>query len=388
MNQRTGPLAGLRVLDLTHVLNGPFCTMLLAHMGADVIKVEWGDGDRFRRIWLPVGTDHDGYEFSVVNANKRAITLNLKHPRGKEIFRTLASRSDVVVENFSIGVMDRLGLGYDSLHVVNPRLIYACSRGYGEEGSYAQVRANAATINAMSGWTASSWEFSGAPGTKAQGIGDEASGVSMALGILAAVYARETTGVGQKLEIPMIEALLGFMVSNFHTYFEHQQVSSPPKRCLDGWVAFHLPDMTDELWESFVNGVGHPEMLEDPRFSSREARRAHFSELESLVAEWVRERSRDELWRLFRQMRISAAPVLNLDEVLQDENLRERETFVQVEDGDRTLTLLHPWIRFSDTPTTITHAGPPIGAHNSEVYRELLGLSLEDLNDLKGAGVI
>ena len=147
-----GPLSGVRVLDLTHVLNGPFCTMLLAHLGAEVLKVEHGSGDRFRHAWMPPDAKHDGYEFLMVNSNKKGITLNLKHEKGCNLFRELVKKSDVLAENFTVGVMERLGFGYETLHELNPRLIYACSRGYGESGPYKHVRANAATIMAMSGW--------------------------------------------------------------------------------------------------------------------------------------------------------------------------------------------------------------------------------------------
>ena len=199
--------------------------MLLAHMGADVVKIEHGKGDRFRHAWMAIDADHDGYEFLVVNTNKRGITLNLKHEKGKQLFLDLVKTADVVVENFSIGVMDRLGLSYDRLREVNPRIIYASSKGYGEDGPSAHLRANAATIMAATGWTNAGWDFAGKQGTIPQGIGDEAAGVSLAVGILAALYGREQTGVGQKIEVSMQEALLGFMVSNFHTLFERR--SSP-----------------------------------------------------------------------------------------------------------------------------------------------------------------
>src|SRR5919197_1356531 len=153
-----GPLHGVRVIDLTHVLNGPFSTMLLAHMGAEVVKIEHGPGDRFRHAWMPIDADHDGYEFLWVNSNKKCITLDLKHPRGKELFRELVKRADIVAENFTVGVMDRLGLGYEALREINPRLIYASSKGYGERGPYKHIRANASTIMSITGWTNAAWE--------------------------------------------------------------------------------------------------------------------------------------------------------------------------------------------------------------------------------------
>ncbi|GAA2817005.1 CaiB/BaiF CoA transferase family protein [Kribbella solani] len=383
MSIRKGPLDGVLVLDLTHVLNGPFATMLLAHLGAKVIKIEHGAGDRFRHAWMPVDADHDGYEFRVVNVNKKAITLNLKDPRGVQLFRELARKADVVVENFSVGVMDRLGIGYTKLKELNPDLIYASSRGYGEDGPYAHMRANAATIMASSGWTASAWDNAGQDGLKPQGIGDEAAGVSMALGILAALFARERGGPGQQVSVSMQEALMGFMIANFHTQVEGRPVGIAPKRCADGYIAFHLPDITNDLWERFAAAMGRPEAIADPRFATAADRRANVEALEAEVSAWVRETSRDELWKVFLSIGISAGPVLRLSEVLEDEHLEARGAFVEVEDPRApTARFLRPWVRFSETPSAITSPAPAQGQHNHEIYSELLGLSADAIDRL------
>ena len=385
----SGPLTGLRVIDLTHVLNGPFGTMLLAHMGADVVKIEHGKGDRFRHAWMAIDADHDGYEFLVVNTNKRGITLNLKHEKGKQLFLDLVKSADVVVENFSIGVMDRLGLSYDRLREVNPRIIYASSRGYGEDGPSAHLRANAATIMAATGWTNAGWDFAGKQGTIPQGIGDEAAGVSLAVGILAALYGREQTGVGQKIEVSMQEALLGFMVSNFHTLFEQRRVGALPKPCADGYVAVPLPVMSEPLWASFATAHGHPEAIPDPRFATVGSRRENYAEWDELVASWVKSATRAELAQVFRDTGISAAPVRTLAEVVDDEHLRARGAFVEVDDpAAGTVTMLRPWIRFSDTPSSIRSSAPQVGQHNDEVYGELLSLTAEERAALAADGVI
>jgi crotonobetainyl-CoA:carnitine CoA-transferase CaiB-like acyl-CoA transferase len=385
----TGPLQGVRVLDLSHVLNGPFATMLLAHMGADVIKVEYGAGDRYRHSWLPPGVDRDSYEFLAVNANKRAITLNLKRERGKELFRELAAKSDVLVENFSVGVLDRLGLGYEALREINPRLIYASSRGFGDWGPYAQSRAFAPTIMAAAGWTAAAWDLADHPGTRVLGIGDEAAGVSMALGICAALYRRQASGTGQRIEVSMQEALLGFMVSTLHTLFEGRSVGGICHPCADGYVSFHLPDLSDEVWARMATALGHPEALADPRFAGQPARRQHFDELQNEILGWLTTRTRAELWDLFRANNIPAAPVLSIAEVVDDEHLRARQAFVGVaHDEAGELTLLRPWVRFSETPAEIRQAGPRIGEHNEEVYGELLGLTADQLSELAREGVI
>jgi crotonobetainyl-CoA:carnitine CoA-transferase CaiB-like acyl-CoA transferase len=384
-----GPLAGIRVLDLSHMLNGPFCTMLLGHMGAEVLKLEHGAGDGFRYVWMAMDADHDGYEFLAVNANKKGITLNLKAERGRELFLDLVDRSDVLVENFSLGVMDRLGFSFEALRERNPRLVYATSKGYGESGPNAHVRAYAPTIMARSGWLESAWRTSGVRGTKVLGIGDEAAGVSLALGIVAALYSREHTGFGQKIEVSMQEALMGFMVQSFHTHFEGVEVGGRYYECADGYIAFYLPNLTDVLWEAFTTAIGHQEAREDPRFATPRERRTNFEVLEQTVGEWFRERSRAELWEIFKATGVASTPALTVEELIEDEHLRERGAFVQVTHPEAgNLTMLRPWIRFSDASTTIERAAPMVGEHNVEIYGELLGLDREEIQMLADEGVL
>jgi crotonobetainyl-CoA:carnitine CoA-transferase CaiB-like acyl-CoA transferase len=197
-----GALQDLRVIDFTHALNGPFCTMLLGHLGAEIIKIEPPSGDNFRRSWMAGDTTKDAYEFLWINVNKKSVVLNLKTERGIDLARQLIARADVLVENFHRGTMERFGLDYDSVKGLNPRLIYACSRGYGDWGPYADYGSTAQSNNGMTGWTHTSWGYSGAPGTKALGIGDEAAGVSMALGILAALHAASEPARARELWSP------------------------------------------------------------------------------------------------------------------------------------------------------------------------------------------
>ena len=384
-----GPLQGVRVLDLTHVLNGPFCTMLLAHMGAEVLKVEFGKGDRYRHSWMPPSAKRDGYEFMMVNTNKKAITLNLKHAKGKGLFRRLVQQSDVVAENFSAGVMERLGLDYEVLREINPRIIYASSRGYGDSGPYRHVRANASTIMAFSGWQMAAQELAKQPGMKALGIGDEAAGMSMALGICAALYRREQTGEGQQIDVSMQEALMGFMVSTFHTQFEGRRVGQPPKECADGHYAFHLPDLSDDVWQRFAKEMGQPELAVDEKFATQRTRRENYTELEEIVSVWVRGKTRAELWEILSSFGLSSAPVLSVGEVMQDPHIVERKTFVELEHEQAgTVKLLAPWVRFSESPSVLTRAAPLVGQDNFEVYSEVLGLAREEIESLMGEGVI
>jgi len=385
-----GPLVGLRVLDVTHVLNGPFCTMLLAHMGAEVIKVETGAGDRFRHAWAPPGVTRDAYDFLVVSSNKKSIRLNLKTDKGKDLFRQLAKQSDVVTENFTAGVMDRLGLGYEALKAINPRLIYACSRGYGESGPYRDVRANANTITAITGWQAETMRMAQKPGAKLpMEIGDEAAGMSMCVAILAALYSRQHSGKGQKIAVSMQEAFMGFMLSMLHRHFEGVEMGGAPKECLDGYYSFHVPDMTDELWDNLTTALGRPDLIRDKRFLTAEDRRANYPQVESEVAQMVKGKTRQEIWDALRPLGISSAPLLTLAEALEDPHLKARQAFVDVVHPEAgPVKLLAPWMRFSDTPSAITSPAPAVGQHSREVYGSILRLSDQEIDALEREGVI
>jgi len=387
----TGPLTGVRVLDLTHVLNGPFCTMILAHMGAEVLKVEVGEGDRYRRIWMEPDAGRDGYEFLMVNANKKGITINLKHPKGKKLFKDLAAQCDVVAENFTVGVMDRLGLGYEDLKKINPRIIYASTKGYGESGPYQHVRANAGTINAISGWTWCAQQMAGIDELHTMGIGDEAAGVSLCLGTLAALYAREQTGVGQKVEVAMQEALLGFMVSSFHRHFEKQSVGGLPKKCADGYYALSTNnlEMSDENWATLASAMDRPELASDPAYATASARRRNRHGVDEVVSGWLARKTRQEVWDVLSSLGLSSAPVLSLGEVIEDRHIKAREAFVDVEHPQAgSVKLLAPWVRFSETPSRIERPSPLVGQHNEEVFGKLLGLSPDDVRTLAEEGAI
>jgi crotonobetainyl-CoA:carnitine CoA-transferase CaiB-like acyl-CoA transferase len=338
---------------------------------------------------MPVDAGRDGYESLVVNANKRCITLNLKSDEGAKVFERLVEVCDVVVENFAVGVMDRLGYGFEKLRSINPKIVYARSSGYGSSGPYAKVPAFAVTTMAISGWTQSGWDNAGEEGLKPLGIGDEAAGVSMALGICAALYEKEKTGVGSAVDVSMQEAQMGFMVSSFHTHFEGQEVAAAPSRCADGYVSFHMPDLNDERWSRFCARMGHPEGTEDPRFADLDARRRNFPDLMETVRSWVTTMPKAELWEIFVAEGIPGAPVLALGEAIDDAHVKERGAFVEVDHPEAgTLTMLRPWVRFSNHDTKISHAGPAIGEHNDEVYGELLGLSSAEIDELRAQGAV
>lgn len=384
-----GALQDLRVIDFTHALNGPFCTMLLGHLGAEIIKIEPPSGDRFRRSWMPRDAKKDAYEFLWINVNKKSVVLNLKSERGVELARRLIAGADVLVENFQQGTMERFGLDYDSLKDLNPRLIYSCSRGYGESGPYAAYGNTAQSNNSMTGWTHTSWGYSGAPGKKALGIGDEAAGVSMALGILAALHARERTGEGQKIVVSMQEAVLGFMISSMHEYFSGIDVGNLPVPVADGFFTLRVPDISDGIWSKLAHLMERDDLVQDPRFVTAAARRQHQSELEELIKGWARGKTRQELWDGLRGLDYFGAPVLSIREVLEDPHIKSRQAFIQRDHPTAgPTTLLAPWIHLSRTPASIRDDAPAIGQHTNEVLEGVLGLSRGELGELRAQGVI
>ncbi len=384
-----GALEDVRVVDFTHALNGPFCTMLLGHMGAEVIKIEPPGGDAFRRIWMARDAKADGYEFLWINANKKSVVLDLKSPRGKELALQLIARADVLVENYQKGTMERFGLDYESIKDANPRLIYACSRGFGEWGPYSPYGSTAANNNGMAGWTHAAWEYSGAPGTKALGIGDEAAGVSMALGILAALHARERTGAGQKIEVSMQEAVMGFMVSRFHELFTGNRVGYKPIPVGDGHFTLRTPDVNDRAWPLLAKAIGREDLLDDPHFATAEARRKNREALDELVKGWARDKPRQQVWEALKDIGYFGAPVLSLSEVLEDPHVKERKAFIERDHPTAgPTTLLAPWIHMSDTPPSIRDDSPLVGQHTDAVLGGLLGLSTGELDDLRAKGVI
>jgi crotonobetainyl-CoA:carnitine CoA-transferase CaiB-like acyl-CoA transferase len=384
-----GALDDIRVIDFTHALNGPFCTMLLGHMGAEIIKIEPPAGDGFRRSWMPPDSKVDGYEFLWINANKKSVVLNLKDPQGADLARRLIATADVVVENYHTGTMEKFGLGYEDLKKINPRIIYSCSRGFGETGPYKDYGSTAHTNNSMTGWTHTGWNYSGAPGTKAIGIGDEAAGVSMVCGILAALHARQRTGEGQRIVVSMQEALLGFMISEFHEHFIGIEIGNKPVPAADGYFTLRIPDLSDARWTKLASLMEREDLVQDPRFASAPARKQNRAELYNLIKTWVGGKTRQELWDGLRAIDYFGAPVLSMGEVIEDPHIKERQAFV-----DRShptagpVKLLAPWIHMSKTPPSIRSDSPAIGQHTDEVLGQILGLGSSEISDLRAQGVI
>jgi crotonobetainyl-CoA:carnitine CoA-transferase CaiB-like acyl-CoA transferase len=242
----------------------------------------------------------------------------------------------------------------------------------------------------MAGWTHAAWEMNGAWGTKALGIGDEAGGVSMAVGILGALYSRGQTGQGQKIEVAMQEAVLGFMTSSLHEHFTGNKVGGPPSPAADGYFTLRAPEMDDATWEKLCAVMDREEDLrDDPRFATGEARRKNARELNRIVQEWGKTKTREELWVGLRDLGYFGAKVLSLGEVMEDPHVKERGVFIQREHPTNgSVTLLAPWIHMSGTPTEIHDVAPTRGQHTDEILRDILGLEAVEVDELRAEKIV
>ena len=294
-----------------------------------------------------------------------------------------------VVENYHTGTMEKFGLGYEDLKKINPRIIYSCSRGFGESGPYKDYGSTAHTNNSMTGWTHTGWNYNGAPGTKAIGIGDEAAGVSMVCGILAALHARERTGEGQRIVVSMQEALLGFMISEFHEHFIGIEIGNKPVPAADGYFTLRIPDLSDSGWVKLAKFMDREDLTQDSRFATVPARKQNRAELYELIKTWVGGKKRQELWDGLRAIDYFGAPVLSMGEVIEDQHIKERNAFIDRNHPTAGPTkLLAPWIHMSKTPASIRDDSPAIGQHTDDVLGGVLGLSAGELSALRAEGVV
>lgn len=399
MMHSEGALSGLRVLDLTRVLAGPFCTMMMADMGAEVIKIEEaGKGDDTRQMG-PFQNGESAYYMNL-NRNKKGVTLNLKHPRGKELFLGLVRRADIVVENYRPGTMEKLGLGYEDLKAVNPRIIYAAISGFGHTGRYRMRPGYDIISQAMSGLMSTTGWPGGEPTRTGTAMGDVLGGLSAAIGILAAVHSRGRTGLGQKVDVALVDSCVASLEIINMIYLVEGRVparignryeSTYPYdsfRAKDGSLV--IGTANDKLWRNLCGAMERPDLAEDPRFLTVKDRVAHHAELKPLIEEWTTTLTVDEVYAKVDGAGVPCAPILSIDQVVADPHIAgDREMFVPLEHpkaGKTVITGSH--IKLSDTPPKVRTPSPALGEHNASVFGELLGLSDAELAALAEEGAL
>jgi len=400
MTTRPQPLSGLTVLDLGQVYQGPYAGFLMAKAGASVIKIEPPTGEPLRaRERVGGGAS---LPMAMLNSNKRAITLNLKHARGVELLKALARRSDVLIENFSPGVMDRLGVGADTLMGENPRLVYASATGYGLSGPERDNLAMDITIQAASGVISVTGFPDGPPVKAGPAIADFLSGTHLYGAITTALFERERTGEGRLVEIAMIETIFPTLASNLGaTYLKpgraigrtgnrHGGLAVSPYNvyaCRDGY--FSIICQSEGHWKSLLKAMGRDDLVADPRFANNAARVAHMAETDALVEEWASTRTREEIFRLTQEHRVPSAPVRDLNEVMANAHMHERGMLEEI-DHPRLgrITVPNSPLRYGGTEQMKAEPSPELGQHNDEVYVALLGLSATEIRALRSDGVI
>jgi len=398
-------LNGVRVLDLTQFEAGPTCTEVLAQLGAEVVKVENPKGGEPGRI-LGSGPNPgaDAYYFMVYNANKKSVTVNLKSPRGVELVKEMAAKADLFIENMAPGTIEKLGLGWDELHRLNPRLIYAQVKGFGEGSPYEHNLAFDMIAQAAGGNMAITGEAGGRPIRPGATLGDTGTGMLMAISVLAALYQRQATGKGRRLQVAMQDAQLNYTRGAF---VNHARTGKPQERgrggfgppvppndifpCKPGgpndWIYVFNSHNNPEHWRRLAKVIGRPELADDPNYIERDSRLARADEVNAMVGAWTQQHTKHEATAILGGAGIPAGAVMDTADLLAEPTFEARG-IIQTQHhphGDFRMPTFP--VRFDGKPPKISPA-PLLGEHTAEVFHSWLGLAERDVKGLKDEGVI
>jgi formyl-CoA transferase len=397
----TKALDGIRVLDLTQYEAGPSCTELLGWLGAEVIKIEPPTGEPARR-GLSERADLDSHFFVLLNANKKGVTLNLKHDRGRQMFADLVKTADVVVENLGPGAMERLGLGYEALAALNPKIISASIKGFSSGGPYENHKSFEWIAQAMGGVMSMTGSPDGPPTRTSAGLGDTGSGIHCAVGILAAIIQRQATGRGQRVEVAQQDVVVNLHRIHLREFYQTGQaggrvgnrakLTAPSNlyRCRpfgpNDYVYVHVANQ--EMWRSLARIVGRPELGDDPRYADGRTRVSHGDEVDALVEAWTEKHTKHEAMEKLGAAGVPCGAVLDSAEVVTNRHLIDRGMIVTIEHPQRgRMAIPGNPVRMSDSSTEVTRA-PLLGEHSAEVYGKLLGFDAAAVDALKKDGVI
>ncbi|MCH8108556.1 MAG: CoA transferase [Chloroflexi bacterium] len=393
-------LEGVKILDLSRVQAGPSCSQLLGFLGADVLKVEDAEGGDRTRWELAHRDDQDSVYFTIFNSNKRAITLDLKSRRGHEILVPLIEWADIVLENYSKGVMDRLGLGYNQLKEINPKIIHASIKGFGEYGPWSDFRSFETAAQATAGLMAANGHEDGPPLSAPIGAGDSGTGLHMAIGILAALRQRDLSGEGQHVEVSMQDGIVNLMRIRL---LRSLSVGTPNRRSgglgwsgvpsvfrskgggHDDYVMIHV---RGALWETILAVIGRSELIGDERYDTDEARGERGEEVREIIEAWTTRHSKYEAFETLANVGVWCGAVMSPEEVITNEHLIAREMIVDVEDDVRgDYRMIGCPIKMQKSPAVVKKA-PRYSEHTDDVLVNMAGVSPDELPKLREQGVI
>lgn len=392
-----GALNGVRVIDLTRVLAGPYCGMLLADMGAEIIKVEEPSKGDDSRAFAPFVNGESAYYMNL-NRNKKGMTLNLKTEEGKKILKDLIKDADIILENFRPGTMEKLGLGYEELKKINPSIVYGCVSGFGHTGPY-KNRAGYDIIGQAVGGLMSTTGWPGGEATRTgTAMADVLAGLSVTIGVLGAYVHKLQTGVGQKVDVALVDSVVSSLEIITQIYLTSGKV---PEKIGNRYESVYPYDSFKVADGSMVIGCGNdklfglladcmemPELKQDPRFVINAKRVQNHGDLKPIIENWLEDKTVDSIVETLLDKGIPAAPINTMDKVVNDPHILSREMFVDVEHpiaGKMKITGNH--LKFSETKTKIKTAAPTLGQHTEEILKNILNMDSNRIQELKTQGV-
>lgn len=400
-------LEGIMVLDFTQFESGTTCTETLAWFGADVIKIERPGIGEQGRAGYGDKAEEDSYDFILLNANKKSITLDIKHPEGKELVYKLVERADVFIENFKPGAIEKLGFDYDTLKKRNPRLVYAQIKGFGMDGPYADFPAFDPIGQATGGCAAITGYPDGPPTQAGPNLADSGTGIHCAMGIIAALYQRTVTGVGQSLEVTMQDVVINLCRPSWGRYLKTGKSSGRVGNgmplapvapcgmypCSPGGENDYIHLYTSRWpgsrqWEKLLEVIGRTDILDDPRFSSSETRYKYKNEVDAIISDWTKKKTKFEAMEELGRAGVPAGAVLTNEDLSQDPYLRERGMMVELEHPKHGSFIMPGFPLKMSASSVPVHSAPLLGEHNDEIYAGMLGIDQEKIQRLKQEGIV
>ncbi|MDR3565025.1 MAG: CoA transferase [Negativicutes bacterium] len=392
------PLEGIVVLDLTRVLAGPYAAMMLSDFGANVIKLEAPKGGDDSRAFGPFIGKESVY-FMSLNRGKRSMTLNLKEEKAQELFKAMVEKADVVLENYRPGTMEKFGLGYEELKKINPKLIYTACSGFGHTGPYSERPAYDVIVQGMGGIMSITGQENGEPTRVGASVGDITAGLFAAFGTMTALYNREVTGIGQKVDVSMLDCQVAILENAIARYVSSGVVPKPignrhPSitpfeafKAKDGYVIIAVGN--DRLWATFCNLIGKPEMITDERFVSNPKRTENQKSLKAILDTVFPNKTVDEWLEILEKAGIPNGPINTIDRVVNDVQVKSRDMIIET-DHPIAGKVKMPGIpiKMSETPGSVESPAPLLGQHTEEILHEILGFTAEEVAELRSKNVL